>query len=88
MNIFRTGYIVAVIDNYQQFSYTPWPLSDVENDENAERLVDEGDDRWFLVYDMLEISPDIDYVSRYNEYCRSIGMNTIILMVQSPYNLF
>lgn len=88
MNLFVTGYIVAIISNYRKFSYTPWPLSNVENDENAERLVNEGDNRWFLVYDMLEISPDFDYASRYNEYCGTIGINSTILKVESPYNYF
>ncbi|MCR5146553.1 MAG: hypothetical protein K6B70_04330 [Clostridia bacterium] len=88
MNIFKTGYIVAIINNYQKFSYTLWPLTNIENDVNAEKLVAEGDERWFMVYDMLEIAPDFDYASRYNEYCRSIGMNTTILMVESLYNYF
>lgn len=88
MKLFKTGYIVAIIENYHKFSYKPWPLSDVENDNVAESLVDEGDNKWFMMYDMLEISPDYNYVSRYNEYCKSIGINTCILMIESPYNYF
>jgi len=88
MKLYKTGYIVAIIDNYHKFSYRPWPLSDVENDDVAEDLVAEGENKWFLMYDMLEISPDYNYVSRYNEYCKSIGINTCILMIESPYNYF
>lgn len=55
MNLIKTGYIVAIINNYQKFSYTPWPLTDIENDINAEKLVDEGDNRWFTAYDTNQI---------------------------------
>lgn len=88
MNLTKTGYIVAIINDLNNFSYTPWPLTDIKNNPESEILVDEGDDRWFMVYDMLEIAPDFDYVTRYNDYCHSIGMNTTIIMIESLYNYF
>lgn len=63
-------------------------MEEFSNDAEAEKLDNEGDDRWFMKYDMLQISPDYDYVSRYNDYCRNIGLDTCILLVESPYKYF
>lgn len=88
MKLFKTGYIVATIDDYKIFSYSVWPLSRVENDEIAKRITDEADDNWFTLYDMPEIVPSLKYVKRYAEYCHSIGIDVVILMIETPVSNF
>lgn len=88
MKLFKTGYIVATIDDYKIFSYSAWPLSKIEKDKTAERLTEEADDNWFTLYDMPEIAPSLQYVKRYAEYCHSIGLDAVILMIETPLSNF
>ncbi len=88
MKLFRTGYIVATIDNYKIFSYSAWPLSTIENDEIAKKITEEADDNWFTLYDMPEIAPSLEYVKRYVAYCHSISIDAVILMLETPLSNF
>ena len=56
MELFKNGYIVVSVRDYNCFSYDAWPLKTSE-DETAMQLTEEADERWFIVYDMQEIAP-------------------------------
>ncbi len=88
MELFKNGYIVAVISDYCDFSYNAWPLADVENDDVADELTNEADDNWFTLYDMPEIAPDIDYIKRYITHCRDKGINAVVLLAETPDNYY
>ena len=88
MELFKNGYIVAVVNNYCDFEYNTWPLADVEDDAVAEELTNEADDNWFTVYDMQEIAPDIDYVKRYISHCREKAIDAIVLLAETPDNYY
>lgn len=88
MKLYKTGYIVATIDDNNIFSYNSWPLLNVKNDEIADRLTDEADDRWFTFYDMPEIAPELNYVKRYATHCHNIGIKAVILLIETPLNSF
>ena len=85
MELFRNGYIVAVIRDERCFSYDAWPLYAVK-DEEALQLTDEADERWFIVYAMLEIAPDLDYAKRYAECCRRNGIDAVVLLAETSEN--
>ena len=51
MILYKNGYIVVTVNSYFPFSYEAWPLSRVE-DDTANQLTEEADDRWFTVYAM------------------------------------
>lgn len=88
MRLYRLGYIVATVENYRNFAYCAWPLSNIKNDKIADELSTEADDRWFTVYDMQEIIPDIEYIKRYYQYCKQIGLDAIILLVESTEKIW
>ena len=82
MMLYRNGYIIVTVNNYCPFSYEAWPLQGIE-DDTANQLTEEADERWFTVYAMYEIAPDLDYVRRYVDCCRKIGIEPVLL-VETP----
>lgn len=87
MMLYRNGYIVVTVNNYCPFSYEAWPLSEIE-DDTANQLTEEADERWFTVYAMHEIAPDIDYARRYADCCRKMGIEPAVLLVETPEKSF
>lgn len=83
MELFKNGYIVVSVRDYNCFSYDAWPLKKSE-DETAMQLTEEADERWFTVYDMQEIAPDLDYAVRYAECCRRNGIEAVVLLAETP----
>ena len=86
MNLYRNGFVVATIDP-DQFSYHAWPLFDLDDDRNAQKLTDEAWDRWFSKYDMQHIVPDLNYVKKYFAYCKCIHLEVEILLFETPYDI-
>ena len=87
MKLYRNGYIVAVIRDYSCFTYDAWPLAELD-EESAVLLTEEADERWFTVYSMPEIVPDLDYAKRYADVCRKSGIEAVILLAESPDGAF
>ncbi len=68
--------------------YKPYKIELKENEYYRE-------DGCFILYENWEnennlsyISPDYDYVKRYTDYCRKIGFDVNIVLVESPVNVF
>jgi len=55
----------------------------IQDDEVADRLTDEADDRWFTVFDMQEVAPDLEYAVRYADYCKELGIEAVILLAET-----
>lgn len=83
MILYKNGYIVVTVNSYFPFSYKAWPLQWIE-DDTANKLTEEADERWFTVYAMYEIAPDLDYVRRYVDCCRKMGIEPVVLLVETP----
>ncbi len=83
MRLYRNGYIVATVNDYDNFSYNSWPLTKIKDDEVVDGLIDEADDKWFTVFDMQEVAPDLDYAIRYADYCKELGIEAVILLAET-----
>ncbi len=88
MELYKVGYIVVTVTDYLNFTYCAWPLANRKNDVFADKFTDEADNKWYTVYDMQEIAPDLGYVKRYFNYCKKIGLDVIILLVEASKGIF
>ena len=87
VNLLKNGYVVATLDP-DSHSYHSWPLSDLTGDKTAEAFYDEAFDTWYVNYHMQSIVPDLTYIRRYTAYCKSIGLDAVVLLFETPDDFF
>ena len=69
-------------------SYQSWPLSGLTGDKTAESFYDEAFDTWYVNYHMQSIVPYITYIRRHTAYCKSIGLDAVVLLFETPDSNF
>lgn len=93
--LYNNGYVVqglfkdeytSILDSYRGIeSFVSWPLDNF-NDTISKKLQDEAWVKWFSYNDILEVTPERDYLNRYINHCNELGINTMILQIETPYN--
>lgn len=94
-DLYNNGYVVkgliknqytSLIDCYRGMeSFVSWPLDDFD-DLLSKELQDEAWDKWFAYHDILEVVPEKEYLSKYVNHCKELGIETMILKIETPNN--
>jgi len=63
--------------------FVSWPLDDCDDDV-SKALEQEAWNRWFGRTNIIEVVPEKDYLSRYVAHCNELGIETMIMMVETP----
>lgn len=92
-SLFNNGYVVkglyenlfsATRDNYWGIdSFAVWPLRDLD-DKISKELEDKAWDTWFSYQDVLEVVPSKEYLIEYTNHCKDLGIETIIIQIETP----
>ena len=86
IKMFPNGYIVQQIEEcpyHNIWRRCTWPL-ELYEDVLSVQLSDEADEKWFGYNDGRPLTiPSKEYIHRYTEHCRKLGINYIILFVES-----
>ena len=84
--MFPNGYVVQQIDKnsyHKTWRRCTWPL-ELYEDGLSIQLSDEADEKWFGYNDgRLLTIPSKGYIHRYTEHCEEIGLNYVVLFVES-----
>lgn len=87
MQLFPNGYVVLQIEegkNEQIRKRDTWPL-EVYEDDLSVQLSNEAEQNWFGYNDgRLLTVPSKEYIRRYIEHCKEIGIRYNILFVKNP----
>lgn len=65
--------------------FISWPLEE-HGDDVSKALGSEAWDKWFAFHNVFEIVPEKEYLHRYVKHCKELGIETMILMVETPLN--
>ncbi len=94
--LYNNGYVVkglfkneytSFLDNYRGIeSFVSWPLDDNDDDLISKELQEEAWNKWFAYQDILEVVPERDYLFRYINHCHELGIDTMILQIETPNN--
>ena len=49
-------------------------------------MKEEAWDKWFAYQNVLEVVPERNYLSRYVNHCNELGIDTMILQIETPNN--
>jgi len=63
--------------------FVSWPLDDC-GDDVSKALEREAWDKWFGRMNVIEVVPEQDYLRRYIAHCNALGIETMIMMVETP----
>ena len=66
--------------------FISWPLED-HVDNISKDLGREAWDKWFAYHNVFEIVPEKEYLHRYVKHCKEVGIETMILMIETPINI-
>jgi hypothetical protein len=96
--IFANGFLVKSLCDDPNKMYPPlnksyrgmgrfisWPLEEYD-DDISKALGSEAWDKWFSYHNVFEIVPEKEYLHRYVKHCKELGIETMVLMVETPLN--
>ena len=91
--IFNYGYVVKGVmknqyssllnDYWGTESFVIWPLRDFD-DNLSKKLEEESWKSWFL-YQIVEAVPSKEYLVRYINHCKNLGIETIIVKIETLF---
>lgn len=95
MQLYNNGYVVQGLYKNDYTSdvigyrgiqeFYSWPLSKCV-DSISKALEEEAYSKWFAYHDILYVVPEKDYLARYINHCRYLGIDTQILQIETPRN--
>lgn len=99
LKLFNNGYIVKSLfyaphrmyppknERYRGVGYgTSWPL-DYYDDKLSKIFEKESMSKWFGYHDIIEAVPERYYLEKYVSHCNTLGIQTQILMIESPKDI-